>query len=136
VKLYGTLDLLFAALYAWVGFGLAPGRSHAFNLALGLVCGLLGVAGVGLLGRARWARPVAIAASALLLVFAAAIITLLVMSSAYLRGIYGTLGQGMAAICLAVAALVLEAFALLPLFQLRFLFGPAGGAERAGRDRA
>ncbi len=123
MKLYGTLNLLFAALYAWVGFGIAPGRSHAFNLVLGLVCGLLAVAGVGLLARTRWARPVAIAASGLLLLFAAAVITLLVMSSAYLRGIYGTLGQGMAAICLAVAALVLEAFALLPLFQLRFLLG-------------
>ena len=125
MKLYGTLDLIFAALYAYLGFGLAPGRSHAFNFALGLVCVMLAVAGVGLLLRTRWARPVAIVASALLLVFAAATVTLLVMSSAYLRGIYGTLGQGMAAICLAVAALVLELFALLPLFQLRFLLGRA-----------
>ena len=125
MKLYGTLNLVFAALYAWVGFGIPPGRSHAFNFALGLVCVMLAVAGVGLLLRTRWARPVAIVASALLLVFAAATVTLLVMSSAYLRGIYGTLGQGMAAICLAVAALVLELFALLPLFQLRFLLGRA-----------
>jgi hypothetical protein len=126
VKLYGALDLGFAAFYAWVGFSLAPGRSLAFNLALGFLCALLAAAGVGLLLGARWGRAAAIAASALLLGFAAVLITLLVSSSAYLGGIYGAVGQGMAAVCLAVAALVLEACALLPLFQLRFLLGRAG----------
>jgi hypothetical protein len=123
VKLYGALDLAFAALYAWVGFVFVPGRSTAFNLALGLVCALLATAGVGLLLQARWGRAAALAASALLLAFAAVVIVLLVLSSAYLRGIYGTLGQGMAAICLALAALLIEVFALLPLFQIRFLIG-------------
>jgi hypothetical protein len=125
VKLYGALDLGFAALYAWVGFVLAPGRSTPFNLALALVCALLAVAGVGLIGGARWGRAAAIAASALMLAFAAVVIVALVLSSAYLSGVYGALGQGMAAVCLAVAALVIEAFALLPLFQLRFLLGRA-----------
>ena len=125
MKLYGTLDLAFAALYAWVGFVFTPGRSTAFNLGLGLVCALLTVAGVGLLAGARWGRIAAIAASSLTLLFAAAVIIALVASSAYLSGIYGTLGKGMAAVCLAIAALVVEAFALLPLFQLRFLLGRA-----------
>ena len=125
MKLYGALDLAFAAFYAWVGFFLFPGRSPTVNVALGLVCALLAVAGAGLVAGARWARPVAIAASATLLAFAACVIVALVASSAYLRGIYGALGQGMAAVCLAVAALVVELFALLPLFQLRFLLGRA-----------
>jgi hypothetical protein len=123
VKLYGALDLAFAAGYAWLGFVFVPGRSLAFNLALGLVCVLLAVAGVGLVGGLRWGRLAAIVASALLLAFTAVVIVLLIVSSAYLRGIYGTLGQGMAAICLALAALAIEVFALLPLFQLRFLVG-------------
>ena len=46
---------------------------------------------------------------------------LLVVSSAYLRGVYGPLGQGIAVMTLLVAALVVEGFALLPLFQLRVL---------------
>jgi hypothetical protein len=123
VKLYGALDLAFAALYAWVGFVFTPGRSTPFNLGLGLVCLLLSAGGVGLLAGAKWGRLVAIVASIVLLVFAAVVIVALVVSSAYLRGIYGALGQGMAAVCLAIAALLIEAFALLPLFQLRFLLG-------------
>jgi hypothetical protein len=136
VKLYGSLDLLFAALYAYLGFGLGHGRSLAFNLSLGLVCALLVVAGVGLLAGTRWSRPVAIVASALLLVFAAATVTLMVMSAAYLRGVYGTLGQGMATVSLAVAALVIELFALLPLFQLRFLLQRVGQVGQVGQTRA
>ena len=121
MKLYGALDLAFAALYAWFGFVYTPGRSTAFNLALALVCALLAAGGAGLLVGARWGRRLAIAACALLIAFAAVVIVLLVASSAYLRSIYGALGQGMALMSLLVAALIVEAFALLPLFQLRFL---------------
>lgn len=125
MRLYGALDLAFAALYAWFGFVFTPGRSLPFNLALACVCALLAGGGVGLLAGARWGRAAAIAACALLLAFTAVVLVGLVASSAYLRGIYGPLGQGMAVMCLLVAALVIEAFALLPLFQLRFLLGRA-----------
>jgi hypothetical protein len=121
MKLYGALDLSFAALYAWFGFHFTPGRSTTFNLALGLVCVLLAAAGVGLLAGVRWGRTLAQVASWVLLVFAGVVVLGLVASAAYLRGIYGPLGQGMSVMTLLVAALVLEAFALLPLFQLRFL---------------
>lgn len=125
MRYYGALDLLFAALYAWFGFVFTPGRSLVFNVALAVVCALLAAGGVGLLAGARWGRAAAIAACALLLAFTAVVLVGLVLSGAYLRGIYGPLGQGMAVMCLLVAALVVEAFALLPLFQLRFLLGRA-----------
>jgi len=122
VKLYGALDLAFAALYAWFGFVLTPGRSTAFNVSLAIVCVLLAAGGAGLVAGARWGRPLARVACVLLLVFSAVVVLLLVAASAYLRGIYGPLGQGIATMTLAVAALVLEAFALLPIFQLRALY--------------
>ena len=121
MKLYGALDVAFAALYAWFGFSLTPGRSLLFNSALALVCVVLALGGAGLLADARWGKRVATVACWLLIAFAAVVVVLLVASSAYLRGIYGPLGKGMALISLAVAALVVEAFALLPLFQLRAL---------------
>lgn len=120
---YGALNLAFAALWAWFGFVFTPGRSTLFNGALGLVCLLFAAAGVALLVGARVARPLAIGACSLVLAFTAAVIVGLLASSAYLRGIYGPLGEGMAVMCLLVAALVVEAFALLPLFELRFLLG-------------
>ena len=121
MKLYGALDVAFAALYAWFGFVLTPGRSTTFNLALALVCSLLAGGGVGLLVDARWGRLLARVACWALLAFSAVVVALLVASSAYLRGVYGPLGQGMAVMTLLVAALVIEAFALLPLFELRAL---------------
>ena len=121
MKLYGALDVAFAALYAWFGFVFTPGRSTAFNVALALVCVLLAGAGAGLLTGARWGRPLARVVCVLLLVFAGVVGVLLVASSAYLRGVYGPLGKGMALITLAVAALVIEAFAILPVLQLRAL---------------
>lgn len=131
IKLYGALDLGFAALYAWFGFVLTPGRSTAFNLALALVCVLLAGAGAGLLAGARWSRTLATVACWTLLVFSAVVVALLVASSAYLRGVYGPLGQGIAVLTLLVAALVIEAFALLPLFQLRALRSLQRRAQRS-----
>jgi hypothetical protein len=121
VKLYGALDVAFAALYAWFGFVLTPGRSTTFNLALAVVCLLLAGGGTGLVVGAPWGRTLARVACWALLAFSAVVVLLLVVSSAYLRGVYGPLGQGMAVMTLLVAALVIEGFALLPLFQLRAL---------------
>jgi hypothetical protein len=127
MKLYGALNLLFAGLYAYFGYAVGHGRSLAFNLALGGVCALLVVAGVGLLAQAKWGRAVAIVASAVLLAFATVTVILLVASAAYLKGVYGALGQGIAVVSLLIAALVVEGLALLPIFELRFLLrrGPA-----------
>lgn len=121
MRLYGTLDLVFAALYAWFGFSFTPGRSTSFNVALAVVCGALAIAGIGLLLRAPWGRLAGIAASALLVTFTIVVVALMVASSAYLSSVYGALGRGMAVMTLAVAALMVELFGLLPLFQLRFL---------------
>src|SRR5258706_14741439 len=110
---YGLLDLAFAALYAWVGFSVAPSRARLYNFALAVVIGCLAVAGVGLLRPFRWARAVAIVACGLLLAFAAAVIAGLVASSAYLTGVFGAMGRGMAILWLVAAALVGEGFAVL-----------------------
>ncbi len=121
MRTYGLWDLALAGFYAWLGFSFVPSRSLSFNLALGVVVALLGMSGLALLAQVRWARPLGILASLALLVFAAVVIVGLVASSAYLRGVYGPLGRGMAAISLGIGALVVELFALVPLFQLRFL---------------
>lgn len=121
MRLYGCLDLAFAALYGWIGFVVAPGRSTAFSLALGAIIALLAAAGAGLLLGQSWARRLAIAVSIAQLAFAAIVVLALIASAAYLKGVYGSLGQGIALVSALVAALVVEGFALLPIFQLRFL---------------
>jgi hypothetical protein len=120
LRLGGALDAGFAALYLALGLGAARGRSLAFDLALGAVCALLIASGAAQLARARMARRLAIAAAGLLLAFTATVVALLVASWAYLRGVWGPLGEGAAWVSLISAALVIELCGIWPLFQLRF----------------
>jgi hypothetical protein len=125
-RLFGTLDLLFAAIYTYVGFVLAPSRQTGFAIALGFVCALLALSGIGLLIRGSNdgpARTVGIIASSVLLLFAVVVIALLCASASFLFGVYGALGHGIGVLSLVAAALVLEVCGLLPLFQLAFHLG-------------
>ena len=121
MKLYGILDLSFAALYAFIAFVAAPSREWAYPTGVAIVCILLAGAGVGLLLGKSWGRLLALIASWTLLAGCAAVITALVFSSAYLRGVYGGFGRGAALVCLLFAALVFELAGLFPIFQIRFL---------------
>ncbi len=123
LRIHGALDLAFAALYAYLGFAVAPGRALAWNLALSTVILLLAASGVALVAGVKAARPLAVATHALLLAFCATTVALLVAGAAYLRGVYGALGQGAAWVSLVAAALVVELCGLLPIFQLRLLLG-------------
>jgi hypothetical protein len=121
-RAYGALDLIFAALYAYAGGVLAPSRDPRFTAALGIVVVLLGVAGLSLVvrGNRRDSRLLGIVASSVLLVFALAVMALLVGSASFLFGIYGALGRGIGVLSIVTAALVFEVCALLPVFQLAF----------------
>ena len=139
-RLYGLLNLTFAALYAWIGFELTPSRRLAFPIGVLLVCVLLAGGGVGLLAGARWGRKLAGLACWTLVLGCGVVVGALVASSAYLRGVYGGFGRGAAVVALLVAALVVEVAGLLPLFELRFLrrlaqserSALASGAPRSG----
>lgn len=121
VRGYGALNLGFAALYAWLGFAVAPSRAPAFQLGLGAVAALLALAGLGLLVLGARARGLAIVACGVLLAFTVVLIGLLVASASFLLGVYGALGRGVGVLSLVAAALVVELCGLLPIFQLRFL---------------
>jgi len=121
MRLYGALDVLFAALYLYLGLVIAPSRALAFELVLCAVCALLLAAGVGLLLGRPWGRWLAIAASSVLLAFAAVVTLLLVASSAYLSSVYGSLGKGLSIVSLLCGALVLQLCGMLPILQLRSL---------------
>ena len=120
-RTYGVLDVALALVHGLIGFAVAPSRSMAFNLIFAVVIALELSAGVALLLDVRGSRRLALVQSLVMLAFSATVIVLLVASAAYLRGVYGALGQGMAVLALVAAALVIELMALVPLFQLRFL---------------
>jgi hypothetical protein len=121
LRLYGILNLVFAAAYAVFGFVIAPSRELAFPIGVGAVCTLLAASGVGLLAGASWSRRIALLGCWTLLIGCAAMMVGLVASSAYLRGVYGGFGRGAAVVCLLGVAFVLQFAGLLPIFELRFL---------------
>jgi hypothetical protein len=123
--LHGAANLAFAALYAWLGWSVVPGRGAGWNAALGGVVALVAAAGLGLLVVGRRARVLAIAAQVVLLVFGAVVVAGLVASAAYLRGVYGPIGRGLAGASVVAAALVVQLVGILPVVQLRFLLGEA-----------
>jgi hypothetical protein len=121
MRLYGILDIAFAALYAFIAFIAAPSREWAFPTGVTIVCVLMTAAGIGLLLGKNWGRVLALIASWTLLAGCALVIAALVFSSAYLRGVYGGFGRGAALVCLLFAALVFELAGLFPILQIRFL---------------
>jgi hypothetical protein len=125
----GVVALLSAAIALWIGLRVTPSRSSLFTLAFVAVEGLGVAGGLALVAAAvarrglDGARRLAIVAAAAQLALAAAIVVLLGLSAAYLRGIYGALGEGLAWAAVVAAALVVEALAIVPIVQLVVLLG-------------
>ncbi|MSP16770.1 MAG: hypothetical protein EXR73_09210 [Myxococcales bacterium] len=124
-----ALDLLFAALYLVIG-RLARTADGSFELASFVVAGAMLLAAVGTFSKRRWGRLLAAVACGTVLLFAFGLFALLVSSAAFLRGVFGPLGQGASLVALVMAALALELYVLLPLFQLVHLLR----AHRAARE--
>lgn len=118
---YGALDLLAAASYAYVILALAPSRSPLVTGVFLAVSALLAAGGVGMLSRRRAGLRLAALAGGVMLAACAVLLLLLVSSAAYLHGIYGGVGQAGSVIALLVAAVVFEAVGLLPALQLAYI---------------
>ena len=127
--IYAGLDLLFAAIYAYVVAKLIPNRltSAAIHLwSLPVFAFVMGVGTLGVLVKPRVAWWVALVAGSALLLSAILIILRIVVSAAFLAGVYGGFGQMAAVSSLIGAALVVELVMLLPLVQVKYLMSRAG----------
>jgi hypothetical protein len=124
--IYGGLDLLFAAVFAVVIATVIPNRlpSAAFHLWTLPACTLVMGAGTLLGGRYGWWTAIA-AGSALLLSVIVLIVRILI-SAAFLAGVYGAFGKAASTFALVAVALLVELVALLPIIQIKFLMTRAG----------
>jgi hypothetical protein len=122
---YAGLDFLFAAAFCTLA-ALAPNR-HAIGQFVLVALPLAALAmGAGTALRGRWGWRIAITGCAVLLGLELLLLVLLLLSAAFLSGVYGSFGRGAAALTLLVAALSFELVALLPALQLKYLLGSAG----------
>jgi len=129
--IYLALDVLCVVVYAIVIVEVIPNRlpSAAVQLWSLPACMLvmaIGTAGIfrpALRGRGRW---VAIAGGSLLLASTIVIIARVLVSAAFLAGVYGAFGKAAATFALVAIALVVELVAILPLVQVKYLMSRAG----------
>jgi len=124
--IYGGLDLLFGVVYAFVVWKVIPNRlpSGSFHLWTLPACTLVMGAGTLLGGRYGWWTAV-VSGSALLLSIIILIVRILI-SAAFLAGVYGAFGKAASTFAIIAVALIIEAVALLPIIQIKFLMTRAG----------
>lgn len=119
--IYGGLDIVFAIAYAFAIWKVIPNRlpSAAFHLWTFPITAVVLAAGT-LLGGARGWWIAMIGGSAMLLSLFLLIVRI-VISAAFLAGVYGAFGKAASTFALVMIALVIELVAILPLVQIKYL---------------
>ena len=124
--IYGGLDFAFAILQAILIWKVVPNRLPSASFHLWTLPILTFVMGIGaLLGGPRGWRIAVYAGSAALL-STVLLILRIVISAAFLSGVYGAFGKAAAMTALMSVALVVELVALLPIVQIKYLMTRAG----------
>ena len=131
--IYFVLDQIFVVIYAYVMWAVIPNRHASAFVHLWSLPVLLQIAAAGMLlarvGRDKTRRigwwAAVLGGSGLLAVTVLLIIRVLV-SAAFLSGVYGAFGKAAATSALIGVALIVELVALLPLFQVKYLMSRAG----------
>jgi hypothetical protein len=131
--IYLGLDQLFVIVYAYVLLYVIPtrllsGQLHMWALPVLMQVIALGTASVFLRApkhrRVGW--WIAVVAGSLLIAATILLIIRVLVSAAFLSGVYGAFGKAAAVSALIGVALVVELVALVPLFQIKYLRTRAG----------
>jgi hypothetical protein len=124
--IYGGLDLLFAGAYALVIWKVIPNRLPSASFHLWTIPMFTLVMGLGTLAGGRIGWWAAIAGGSALLVSFIVLIMRILISAAFLAGVYGAFGKAASTFALVAIALIVELVALLPIVQIKFLMSRAG----------
>jgi hypothetical protein len=124
--IYGGLDGVFAAVYAIAIWQVIPNRlpsaaAHLWSLPLAMLVMAAGTLRGG--SKGWW---IAVIGGSALLLSAFLLIVRILISAAFLAGVYGAFGKAAATFSLVMVALVIELVALLPIVQVKYLMTRAG----------
>jgi len=124
--IYGGLDIAFAVAYAVAIWKVIPNRLPSGALHLWTFPVATAVMGAGMLlgGRRGW--WIAVIGGSAVLASTLVLILRIVISAAFLAGVYGGFGKAAATFALVMVALVVELVALLPIVQVKYLMTRAG----------
>jgi len=131
--IYYGLDQVFVAIYAYVIISVIPNRMMSGQVHLWALPVLMQVVAAGMATSfqrnpeaRRFGWWLAVIGASLLLLTTILLIIRVLISAAFLSGVYGAFGKAAAMSALIGVALVVELVALLPLFQLKYLMTRAG----------
>jgi hypothetical protein len=130
--IYAGIDQLMVVAYAYVLVAVIPNRLplaslHLWSIPVATQVMALGTATAFRAWRLRrigwW---VAVVGGSVMLLSTIVLLLRIVVSAAYLSGVYGAFGEAAWSAALIGAALVVEVVALLPLVQVKYLMSRAG----------
>jgi hypothetical protein len=128
---YLGLDVVFAAVYAVILVAVIPTRIAStaiqlWSLPLFTIVMALGTASIFAPKLRARGRTLAIVGGSLVLASTILLIARVLVSAAFLAGVYGAFGKAAASFALVAVALTVELVALLPLVQVKYLLSRAG----------
>jgi hypothetical protein len=129
--IYLGLDVVAVVVYAIAIVKVIPNRLpgaaiQLWSLPVAMLITAVGTATIflpKLRARGRW---VAIAGGSLVLLSMIVLIIRVLVSAAFLAGVYGAFGKAAATFALVAIALVVEVVAILPVVQVKYLMSRAG----------
>lgn len=124
--IYGGLDILFAASQAVLIWKVVPNRLPSASLHLWTLPIAMFAMGIGTMMRSRAGWKLAVIAGSVALASTILLIARIIVSAAFLSGVYGAFGKAAAMTALTAVALIVELVALLPVVQVKYLLTRAG----------
>lgn len=124
--IYGGLDIAFGVMQAILIWKVVPNRLPSASVHLWTLPIATLVMGVGTLMGGYRGWKIALVGGSLALLSTILLIARIIVSAAFLSGVYGAFGKAAAMTALISVALLVELVALLPIVQVKYLMTRAG----------
>lgn len=129
--IYLALNQIFAIVYFYLVISIIPNRLpsakvHLYAVPIIMQIVALGAATIFVPSLRKIGRIVVLVGMSLLLALTIVLIVRVLISAAFLSGVYGAFGKAASSTALMGVAIVIEAVGLLPLFQIKYMRTRAG----------
>ena len=124
--IYGALDILFAVSQAVLIWRVVPNRLPSAAVHLWTLPIAMFAMGIGTMLRNRFGWKLAVIGGSIALASTILLIARIIVSAAFLSGVYGAFGKAAAMTALTAVALLVELVALLPIVQVKYLLTRTG----------
>jgi len=124
--IYGGLDIAFAVTQAILIWKVIPNRLPSASVHLWTLPIATGLLGVGTLMGGRRGWQIAMIGGSAALLSTIFLVLRIIVSAAFLSGVYGAFGKAAAMTAMISVALLVELVALLPIVQVKYLMTRAG----------